>query len=318
MRLHRLIGIILLVESRGVVKAKEMAEAFEVSLRTIYRDVDILCQAGIPLMTTTGKNGGISFVDLYSLDLNQFYGDEVIQLYLTGKGIRPIDETETKLKLQNALLKLESSLPEHFKSDIKKVKNRIYYDETPWWGEIKKIKHIELIRKAVFQSMKLKITYVRYHQEKSIRVINPYGLVAKQLDWYLIAYDEFTKEIRTFKCERITGAETDSETFNIPEKFSLEVYWRNTGKNFKKERQVAEIYPVTVKVEKDFDFILNHLEILDSKLIDNTLFVIVNLYKYEFACTEALVIAGFAEIIEPPVLRKYVKNELTEILAKYN
>ncbi|QVK19129.1 YafY family transcriptional regulator [Mycoplasmatota bacterium] len=317
MRLHRLIAIILLVESRGVVKAKEIASALEVSIRTIYRDIETLCQAGIPLMTTTGKNGGISFVSQYSLDLNHFYGDEVIQLYLTGMGIRPINETETKQKLQNALFKLEANLPDNFKSDIIKVKKRIYYDETPWWGEIKKIKYLELIRKAVIQSIKLKITYLRYQGDKSKRIIEPYGIVSKQLDWYLIAYDEYRKEIRTFKCERIVNIETLSETFRIPDNFSLESYWKNSENRFKKEKRVKEIYPVTVKVNKDHDFILKDLEILDSKLIDNKIIAVVNLYKYEFACIEALEIAGFAEIVEPLVLREHVKTGLTKILAIY-
>lgn len=81
MRLHRLIAILLLVESRGKIKAKELAEALETSVRSIYRDIDVLAESGIPLVATTGPNGGIALMEGYTVNLRRLHGEEVVQLF---------------------------------------------------------------------------------------------------------------------------------------------------------------------------------------------------------------------------------------------
>lgn len=126
MRLHRLIAILLLIESRGKMKANELADALETSVRSIYRDIDVLAESGIPMVTTPGPGGGISLMEGYSINLQKLHGEEVVNLYLTGMGI-PFDaQTESGLKLRNALLKLENTLPAAYQEDIHKAKTRFY------------------------------------------------------------------------------------------------------------------------------------------------------------------------------------------------
>lgn len=317
MRLHRLIAILLIVESRGIIKAKDLAEALETSKRTIYRDIDTLCEAGIPLTTISGPNGGIAFIEGYSINLNQLYGDEVINLYFTGIGIHPKDQNEAQIKLQTALLKLEKSLPEDYKLDIKKAKNRFYYDETPWWGEIKKIKNLEIIRKAVWQSRILKINYKKFNQELSSRTIYPYGLIVKQLDWYLVANDQNSNEVRIFKCERIVEAKVLEQDFLIPEDFNLEIFWKESSKHFKLGRIEDEYYQVIIKLNKFNDFILKSLDVIDTKIENDIIFATINMHTFNFACSEALEIAGVCEIIHPTTLRNFIKIELMKLLKEY-
>jgi predicted DNA-binding transcriptional regulator YafY len=80
MRLQRLIAILLLIESRGHMKAKELAQALETSVRTIYRDIEALCEAGVPLVAMTGPNGGVSLMEGYQVAMNHLYSDDVINL----------------------------------------------------------------------------------------------------------------------------------------------------------------------------------------------------------------------------------------------
>ncbi|WP_306440379.1 helix-turn-helix transcriptional regulator [Paenibacillus sp. VTT E-133280] len=123
MRLHRLIAILLLVESRGKMKANDLAEALETSVRSIYRDIDVLAEAGIPLLSTPGPNGGISLMEGYTVNLNQLHGEDVINLFLTGMGIHTGGHTDSGLKLKATLLKLEKSLPASYQNDIQRHKD---------------------------------------------------------------------------------------------------------------------------------------------------------------------------------------------------
>lgn len=318
MRLHRLIAILLLIESRGHINAKELAQALEVSIRTIYRDIDTLCEAGIPLTATTGPSGGFYLMNGYHIDMDHLYAEDVINLYLCGIGIRPEGQTYAGLKLENALLKLEKSLPSEYSSDIKKARERFFYDEVPWWGKRADIPFIDVIRKSVWQSKMLRIWYGNNEGKNSERNVHPYGMVVKNMEWYLVAHCEHSKEVRTFKCERIKKVELLDESFSIPVDFMLTQYWRKSEVSFKRNRSDDEKYSVTIKLYKYDRDILNNLEIYKTHIDNDNIFAVVNMHKYECACNEAMDIIGKAEIIEPLELRQYVMERLNKIILNYN
>lgn len=230
MRLHRLIAILLLIESRGQIKAKELASALETSARTIYRDIEILCQAGIPIATTTGPNGGIYFMEGYSAKLYDLQGDDAANLYLTGVAMHRGD---TGLNLKNAFVNLEKTLPPEYGKDVGIAKERFYFDEHPWWSERPYVHSLETLRKAVWNSKKIEIEYRKASNETSTRELLPYGLVVKDMQWYLVAFCERSKTIKTFKCERIIKADLTDTPFQFPSNFNLEEYWKESQKRFR-------------------------------------------------------------------------------------
>ena len=134
--------------------------------------------------------------------------------------------------MRNALLKLEKSLPREYADDIRKVKQRFYFDPDPWWGQRAKIVDFESIRKAVLQSKKLCIKYAKLYEEETARIVRPYGLVVKNTVWYLVAHCEERNEPRTFRCERITELDLLDASFDIPDNFNLEEHWRASAKKF--------------------------------------------------------------------------------------
>jgi len=318
MRLHRLIAILLLIESRGHITAKELALALETSIRTIYRDIDTLCESGIPLIAATGPNGGFYLIEGYHIDMNHLYADDVINLYLCGIGIRPEGQTDAGLKLQNTLLKLEKSLPSEYSSDIKKARERFYYDEIPWWGKRVDVPFLEIIRKSVWQSKMLEIWYGKNERKNNKRKVHPYGMIIKNMEWYLVAYCEYSEEARTFKCERINGVELLDESFKIPDNFSLKQYWKKSEDAFKRNRNDAERYYVSIKIHKYNRDILDKLEIYETHVDNDYIIAVVNMHKYEFACHEAMDIVGKAEIMEPLELRLYIKERLKTIILDYS
>lgn len=318
MRLHRLIAILILIESRRKMTAKELAFALETSVRSIYRDINVLTEAGIPIAAMSGPGGGIYLMEGYTVNLKQLNGEDVINLYLTGMGIYSNEQTESGLKLKNALQKLEKTLPASYQSDISKAKNRFYFDDTPWWTERVTIPYLETLRIAVWRSQKIFIQYRKVGGTCSSRKIHPYGLVVKNADWYLIAYCEDAREIRTFKCERIFMAEPTEEEFEIPPDFSLEKHWNMQEAVFKQSCREDEFYPVMIKVNMVKKNVLKRMEVISSSQEGNHLILTVNMYSYESACLDVLDIIGQAEILEPEVLRQFVKEQIIQIQKTYS
>jgi predicted DNA-binding transcriptional regulator YafY len=228
-RLNRLIAILLLLESRGQVKAQALADALEVSWRTIYRDIQTLCEAGIPIGAIAGPKGGFHLMEGYTNHLPQVPLDEAIGLFLRGIGMDPLELQEARIDLQRTLGSLESRLPERYRKDVRVAQKRFYFDPAPWWEGSHRL---DTLRQAVWHSHKITIEYKNAAGDKTTRIAHPYGLVVKAMRWYLVAYCEVREAIRTFNVDRIHHVELCEETFSWPDDFSLESYWKTSTRDF--------------------------------------------------------------------------------------
>lgn len=235
MRLHRLLAVLLLLESRGQLKARELASALEVTERTIHRDIATLCEAGIPIQAVAGPTGGFRLMEGYTSHLPQLHPNEAVALFLRGIGMDPSEQREAHVDLQRALGRLESRLPERYRRDVRVARKRFYFDPTPWWEGAPVSDHLDVLRQGVWHSRKVALEYENIAREKSRRVVRPYGLVVKTTQWYLVAYCEVRKAIRTFSVYRIASAELLEQTFTWPEGFSLESYWKARAREFTSE-----------------------------------------------------------------------------------
>lgn len=299
------------------MKAKELAAALETSVRSIYRDIDVLSEAGIPIATTSGPGGGIYLMEGYTVNLKKLYVDDVIHLYLTGMGIHSGQDSETGHKLKSALLKLEKTLPETYRSDIEKAKNRFYYDEASWWEERVVMPCLEALRAAVWRSGKVAIAYRKMDGSSSSRTVCPYGLVVKKTEWYLVAYCERAQEVRTFKCERITEVVVIEEAFEISESFSLADYWINQETAFKQACRDVEYFPVVIKLHTEKQTVRNRLEVISAVRQGEYEILTVNLYSFSRACRDILDLIGQMEVMEPAELRVFAKERVQELMALY-
>lgn len=317
MKVHRLISVLLLMESRRTMKAEELASKLEISMRTVYRDIEALCEAGIPLTTTTGPNGGIHLMEGYSSGISHLQEDDIVSLYLSGMGIQPDRQSNMAVKLNNTLLKLQKSLFQTQINDINRIKKRFYSDETPWWGHSKRLYNVDILINSIFQSKVLRIVYQKYKGDMSYRKIYPYGVVVKRMDWYIIAYCEKTKDIRTFKCERIIESEILDEGFTVPDDFYIEDYWKESQSIFKNLCAEKENYSVGIKLHKNRAVVLSDMEVFEIKEDGDYLLATINMYKYECAVTDIMKIIGYAEIINPTELRIIAEEELEKIIMKY-
>ena len=320
MRLHRLIAILLLIESRGCIKAKELAEALETSKRTIHRDIDLLCESGVPITAIAGPSGGYSLVTGYTLNMKSMHCDELITLYLSGIGLHPNESSESSLILKNAILKLEKSVPSNYTDDIKKVKERFYFDPDSWWRDKPDLRYLDLLRRAVLQSQKIKMTYTNSSIGKQVintRVVLPYGLVVKNSEWYLVAFCESRNDLRAFKCVRISEVTILEDTFSIPIDFQLESFWEKWKNNFKQILSIVPFYPVTINLLSLSKDELSDMDIIEETTIDKESIVSVNLYTYNNACKRITEYGNTIEVLSPEELRKSIIKNAQKLLMIY-
>lgn len=321
MRLHRMIAILLLLESRGCIKAKDLAEALETSKRTIHRDIDLLCESGVPITALAGPFGGYSLVPGYTLNFKSFYGDELINLYLSGLGLHPNKYSDASLALKNAIIKIEKMIPTGYTADIKKVKERFYFDPDSWEDDRPDLRYMDILRCAVLQLKKLRITYNNSSMGKleiNTRVIQPYGLVVKNTEWYLVAFCESRNELRVFKCVRISAVEVLNETYVIPADFQLEVFWEGWKINFKQLLSQTPLYSVTLKLLTITKDELSKMELMEEITDKNSTIVTVNLYTYSNACKRSIEFGNSVEILAPGELKEFIIRNAQELLKLYS
>jgi predicted DNA-binding transcriptional regulator YafY len=320
MRLHRLIAILLLLESRGCIKAKDLAEALETSKRTIHRDIDLLCESGVPITSLAGPLGGYSLVPGYALNFKSLYGDELINLYLSGIGLHPNEYSQASLALKNAILKIEKMVPTDYVADIKKVKERFYFDPDSWADDRPDLRYLDILRYAVLHLKKMRVTYNNSSmgkQETMSRVIRPYGLVVKNAEWYLVAFCESKNDMRVFKCIRILEVEVLDETYSIPSDFQLDAFWECSKVNFKRILSQAPLYPVTLKLLSISKDELSGMDIIEEDVGGINAAITVNLYTYSNACKRCIEYGNGIEVLTPEELKEFIINNARELLRIY-
>lgn len=198
MKLDRLIYILLSLEKEKKITAKRLADELETSIRTIYRDIDTLCSAGIPIWTESGQNGGISLMEGYQTQIKHFDREDIIYLFLNGMGVKAEKGSMLDKHTAISLKKIVKALPDTQAEEIQEIVSRFVVDSSPWWGEEEFMPQIGIILQAVFQLHKINITYQKMNHEVSSRIIRPYGIVIKEMTWYLVGYCESSFTIRMF------------------------------------------------------------------------------------------------------------------------
>jgi predicted DNA-binding transcriptional regulator YafY len=207
--------------------ARELAERLEVSERTIYRDLEALSTAGIPVYAERGPGGGCILVDGYQTNLTGLTESEVLALF-TLRTPGPLTDLGLDKALDDALLKISAALPAASREDAERMQQRIYLDTASWHQSEEAVPYLQTIQQAVWADRRILLTYgnsnsLENHTNHSL-LINPYGLVAKANIWYLIGATE--SKIQVFRVSRIQNVTVTEEHFKRPTEFDLTVYWK--------------------------------------------------------------------------------------------
>ncbi|HEY1627545.1 MAG TPA: YafY family protein [Streptosporangiaceae bacterium] len=221
MRASRLLSIILLLQARGRMTAAQLAEELEVSVRTVYRDVESLHGAGIPLYGDAGHRGGYQLLDGYRTRLTGLSPDEAKALSLSGLP-GPAAELGLGSVLAVAQLKVRAALPPDLAAQVGATAERFHLDAAGWYARTEETPFLPSVADAVWRGAVLQVRYRRWKEPTDVdRRLEPYGLVLKAGRWYLVA----GPGPRTYRVDQILDLTEPGGSVTIPDGFSLAGYW---------------------------------------------------------------------------------------------
>lgn len=224
MKIDRLLSIVIVLLEQNKISATKLAEMFEVTTRTIYRDIETIQAAGIPIVTYTGINGGIGILEKYKID-KKFFTKEDITTLMTGLG--SISSSVSNVELTKVLTKLQSLIPEEHIQEIKLKSGQIIIDLTTWSGNKKLQSNLNKIKEGLNKRKYLEFHYLDGSGRSSKRKVEPYQLLWKEEKWYMNSYCTLRNDFRLFKLARISYLKVLDETFTL-RKFDikdLEMNW---------------------------------------------------------------------------------------------
>ncbi|MEA4939311.1 MAG: YafY family protein [Christensenella sp.] len=211
MKVDRLVSMILILLEQQRVGAQELADRFEVSVRTIYRDMEAINQAGIPVRSTSGVGGGFEIMEQYKLDRTVFSTDDLSAILM---GLSSLSGMMRGDELVNALAKVRSFIPADRAKSIELRANQIYIDLSPWIGNRNVQPYLERIKTALQQSRLLSFEYADRYGSKTARTAEPYQLVLKSNHWYLHGYCHMRSDFRLFKLARMSELSVEEKKFS--------------------------------------------------------------------------------------------------------
>jgi predicted DNA-binding transcriptional regulator YafY len=226
MHASRLLSILLRLQARGPLTASEMAEALEVSVRTIHRDIDQLSAAGIPVIADRGRAGGFKLGDGFRTQLTGLTESEAETVFLAGLP-GPLAELGLADPMAMARAKLMAALPAGARAE--RVAARFHLDAAGWFRTTDAVALLPMIARAVWDAR-----YVRFRygdaKDSEVRKVGPVGLVLKGGIWYLVA--QKGNAFRTYRVGRISQAETLDEPYARPPKFDLAAWWKRSSREY--------------------------------------------------------------------------------------
>ena len=297
MQESRLFRIVYYLLENGKATAPELAQKFEVSIRTIYRDIDAISSVGIPIYAAQGKGGGISILSDYTLEKSFLSEQEREQILMALQGIMA-----TTGKTSDELLTKLSGLFQM------KYTKWIEVDFSDWVQGKPQQNTFDLIKNAIFQKKVISFCYFNSKGNNSKRNARPICLVFKSKDWYLYAFCLLRNDYRFFKLTRIRQVEMLSDTFT--QDFTP----------IRIEKQIHIEKTITVKLKFDRRIAFCVYDEFTDNITEDTqgnLYVQVNLPDNEILYSYLLSFAEYVEVLEPQCIRKQIKKRLQKMQEKY-
>jgi len=262
MRADRLLQILAMLQSRGRLTTREIAETLEISDRTVHRDMEALAQAGIPVYAERGSKGGWTLSEGYRNRITGMTSAEIRSLLLLHSS-SVVKDLGLNEQANAAFGKLLSALPAAVRQDAEYVRERIHVDGAGWHADRRagpssvaaQASLLRIVQEAVWEQRKLRLRYRGWEADaETERVALPLGLVAKTSVWYLVAAvdkpaEPFAEEedVRTYRLSRLQDVHALEETFARPEGFELAAYWERSTERFKSR---LPRYPARVRISR--------------------------------------------------------------------
>jgi len=309
MRASRLLSILMVLQTRGRVTAEALAAEFEVSVRTIYRDIEELSAADVPVYADRGPNGGFQLLDGYRTKLTGLSPAEAETLFLAGLP-GPAAELGLADVLTAAQLKLTAALPERARATANRVAARFHLDPVGWFRSADEARLLPAIAKAVWNETCLDIRYNRRGAGSLIRKLQPLGLVLKAGIWYLVA--RVKEQPRTYRVSNILEMSVRDECFERPKDFDLVGFWTMSSRAYEvglyRSEAVLRVSPSGMPKLDLLGSVIAQAAAETAAPSDRHgwVRVVIPIESIEQAAADLLRLGIDAEVLEPPELRSRI------------
>ncbi len=289
MKIDRLVGILMMLINKKKVTARQLSEYFEVSVRTIQRDMDTLSMAGIPFYADVGVNGGYQLLENFRLEKGFLNKDEAGILFTFLKGLEGVTPYSEVKSIYNKF----SSIDFHELDN-----NKLIVKLNPAYNTSKFKDHLSLLSKARDKQLKLKLTYYDVNFDITTRIICPYSLLLLSATWYIYAYCDLRTDFRMFKINRIADCELLDEPFEIKE-IPKQLPWETDTDSAKKSEEII------LEIDRDLQSILpDYFEPSNCKVFEDKIIVHLNFAIGEWVYSLIMGLVPHVKIIKPDSLRR--------------
>jgi predicted DNA-binding transcriptional regulator YafY len=315
MRADRLLTIILLLQTRGKMTAKALAEELGVSRRTILRDINALSFSGIPVYSEGGHGGGIALIEEYRTTLTGLNKLEVQTLFLASNN-QALRDVGLEDAAENLVLKLLAALPKTHHSTADHIRQRLMIDPTWWWHDNTTPPFWDDLQRAVYEDRLIEATYENFDGNVTERVLAPYSLICKSSLWYLLA--ERDEELRTYRVSRFRLVRLLDQSFSRRPDFDLPTYWQAQMQSFE---NTLSGYRCTLRVHPERVSFVQWLMPGRWELVadaDDQGWETISLVLDSDLLAKMLVfgLAGFVEVLAPPELEEEVLAQARDLLKQ--
>jgi len=302
MRATRLVSLLLLLQMRGQLTSRELADHFEVSVRTIHRDVESLAAAGVPVEAVRGPAGGYRLAGGYRTKLTGLTAAEADALFVAPA---PAAELGLGGVLANARLKVLAALPSELQERVSRAERYFHLDSRGWFRAEDKVPHLPTIAAATWRERRLS---ARYREGRRVvrRTLEPLGLVLKGGAWYLVAHR--SAGMRVYRVSRFASVRIRDEGFERPEEFDLPTYWEEWSRSFEASRPRVEVKLRASDLA---------LRFLPQDLEGGDGIFTVGFENLDEAFRELLRFGPDAEVLEPQELRARIAATASEVAELY-
>lgn len=307
MRIDRMLAITVILLNRDRISARELADRFEVSIRTVYRDVDAISMAGIPITSYAGKQGGFKIIDSFKLDRQLLTMKDMLAMLSALKGINATLENE---ELDSAIDKITCLIPDDKTSLLEDHLQHISIDILPWGNQKKQQKYLKQIHNSVTESKIIKFQYENSKGEVRERKVEPMTLIFKGYAWYLFSFCLYRNDYRLFRLSRMKNVNISEEKFTRREKTHKEY--------FKESDRLEKLTNIILKCSNKIKqkvieyFGEDNVEIKERNLIVN-----FSAPEDEWIYSIILSFGEYVEVLEPERVRDIIKEKAKKIISIY-
>ena len=292
---NRLFEIVYILMQKRKTTAKELADRFEVSTRTIYRDIETLSTANIPIYASKGKDGGIGLLDEYVLNKTILSEEEQNQILFALQGMKKVKGQDEKDILEKLSILFNKKINDWIKIDFSN------------WGNIQE-ERFDIIKSAILNKQLVQFIYYNSNGEENNRIVEPLQIWFKDKSWYLISYCKLKEDYRIFKIARIKEIKILEEHFE-----------RELPKEEEKEKHNFKMIELELEINKAMTYrVYDEFESKEiTKKEDGNFIIKVKYPENEWIYGYILSFGEYAKILNPAYVKNIIKDKLQKTLKNY-